>query len=112
MAHGTLSISDLLATTDQSVVRLGEDRVYEAIAQDLAAHNMIVQEDLMPLVEMTDDRRRRYGGTASMIMEEADEYGSPDAQKVGAGQNVEFPLRKPMAALQWTRDWFEEHTPA
>lgn len=110
--YGTLSISDLLAATSQSVAEFGEDRTYDAIAADLAAHNAILREDLMPLVEMTTDRQRRWGGSADMEMGEADEYGSADAQKVGAGQTVAFPLRKPHAALQWTRDYFEEHTPS
>lgn len=109
MAKGTLSISDLLAT-QETVVQIGEDRVFEAIAADLAAHNAIVNEDLAMLVETTTDRQRRYGGSASMTMEDADEYGRADAEKVGVGQTCAFPLRRGAIALQWSNSWLKRHS--
>jgi len=42
-----------------------------------------------------------------MSMDEIDEFGTPDAQKVAAGSNVGFPLRKYGGALQWTRTAFQ-----
>jgi hypothetical protein len=47
-----------------------------------------------------------------MVMSDLDEYGTPDAQKITAGQNVGFPLRKTGVTLQWTRSWQLTHTPA
>src|SRR5688572_8862501 len=63
-------------------------------------------------VETTTDRRRRYGGNDEMTMEDIDEFGRPDAQKITAASDVDFPLRKFGASLQWTRDSLEVMTGA
>lgn len=105
MPYGTLTTFDTLATTQQSVIELGEDRVFAAIQTALDAHNQQYMESVQDLVEVTTDRRRRYGGPDSMTMQEADEFASPDAQKVSTGSDVEFPLRKYQVGQQWTRDY-------
>lgn len=112
MIYGTLSVSDLLATTQQSVAAVGEERVWQAIDDALRVHNQITQELLGSLVETSTDRQRRYGGPDAMVMDEIDEYGTPDAQKVAAGQTVGFPLRLYGISVQWTRKYFQNHTPA
>lgn len=112
MAYGTLSVADLLATTQPTVIQFGEDLVFQTIDAQLAAHNALLAEKNAELVETSTDRLRRFGGLDSMAMDEIDEYGTPDAQKVSAGQNVGFPMRKYGLAVQWTRTWFLNHTPA
>jgi hypothetical protein len=112
MAFGTLTVSDLLQTTQQSVVEFGEDQAFGAIAVALEAHNRILADIEGDLVETSQDRQRRFGGPDAMTMEEVDEVGIVDAQKIAAGATVGFPLRRYQVAVQWTRDWLETHTPA
>jgi hypothetical protein len=106
MAYGTLVTLDALASSQQTIASLGEDKVWEGIDVFLAAHNEIMNELLNELVERTTDRLRRFGGASNMTMDEIDELGTPDAEKVTAGQNVGLPLRKYGRALQWTRNYF------
>jgi hypothetical protein len=110
--YGTLSVSDLLATTSQSVIQFGEDDVFNAIAADLAVHNARTNEMMGALVDITTDRRRRYGGVDQMEMVDLDEYGTPDAQKVSAGDTMDFPLGAAGIAVQWTLKYLKNNTPA
>jgi hypothetical protein len=104
---GTLSILDSLKATNQSVVEIGESTVWAQIDALLAAYNQQTDELLGSFVETSQDRRRRYGGTDTMVMEDVDEYGRADSQKGFAGSDVDFPLRKLGISLQWTRDSLE-----
>lgn len=112
MPYGTNITLDLLAVTQQSVVEIGEDRIFEALSLDLAAHNALMAEKTALLVAPTTERRRRYGGTDEMHMEDLDEFGTPEAQKVTAGATLDFPLWRVGIGLQWTRHWFQNHTAA
>lgn len=112
MIYGTLSVSDLLASTQQSVAAVGEQQVFATLADDLAVHNARVAQMLASLAETSTDRQRRYGGPDAMTMEEIDEFGTPDAQKVAAGDTVGFPLRLAGISVQWTRKYLQNHTPA
>lgn len=105
MGYGSLLTIDALASSQQTIAELGEDNVWRGIEAELAAHNRIMAEMMAELVERSTDRLRRYGGTASMTMEEVDELGTPDAQKITAGVNVAFPLKKYGRSLQWTRNY-------
>ncbi len=112
-AYGTLAALDTLASlSNTTVADFGEDRAFEEIDAALAAHNRMEAELLTNFVEQTTDRLRRYGSNDSMTMDELDEFGSPDAQKVSAGATVGFPLRGYGEALQWTRLFFRNATPA
>jgi len=112
MAYGTLSVSDLLATTQQSVAEVGEQQVFQAINDALVFHNSLVAEKLGTLVERSTDRQRRYGGPAAMSMDFVDEFGRADAQKIGAGITVGFPLRLAEVSIQWTRKYMQNNSPA
>ena len=103
MAYGTLSVLDHLNASQQTVAEFGEDQAFDAIQRSLDAHNAITAEVLMDLVEFTSDNLRRYGTVSTMEMEEVDEFGAVDVQKMTAGANVGFPLRKSQIAIQWTR---------
>lgn len=107
MTYGTFSVLDTLAASQQTVAQFGEDNAFSAVDAALAAHNRIQQELLGAFVETTSDRLRRYGGVDAMSMDEIDEFGTPDVQKITAGSNVGFPLRKFSIALQWTRTAFQ-----
>ncbi|MGK2898625.1 MAG: hypothetical protein ACSLE9_08040 [Burkholderiaceae bacterium] len=106
MAFGTLSILDTLAASQQTVAEYGEDRAFEQIDAALQAHNAQLTEMTDWLAETTTDRQRRYGTQDAMVMEDLDEFGAPDAQKLAAGATVGFPLRMSGIALQWTRSYF------
>lgn len=115
MPYGTLSTADTLgslAVSTLTIAQIGEDEAFAAITAALDAHNAQVREMMDLLVETTTDRLRRYGGPATVTMDEIDEYGTPDAQKVTAGLNVGFPLRLYGTALQWTRRYFLNATGA
>lgn len=106
--YGTFVTLDTLATLNNTTVaQLGEDNAFAALNAALVAHNTIMRDLMDTLVDTTTDRLRRYGGPANMAMDEIDEMGTPDAQKVAAGSNVGFPLRLYGGSLQWTRKAFQ-----
>lgn len=108
MAYGTLTRFDTLATAyNTTVAKFGEDLAWQAIDDALQAHNQQFNEALSLFCEDTTDRLRRYGGPDNMAMEELDEFGTPDAQKISAGATLGFPLRFYGIALQWTRLFFQ-----
>jgi hypothetical protein len=109
MAYGTLTVGDLLAN-QATIAQIGEDRVWESIDSALRIHNGFVQEGLRDLVTPTTDQQKRFGGPDTMTMDDLDEMGSPDAQKVTAGTNVGFPLYLKGVAVQWTRTYFKNAT--
>jgi hypothetical protein len=114
MAYGTLNTLDTLAASQQTIAQYGEDRAFEAINAALAAHNEIMN-DLIGgggLVERTTDRQRRYGGADNMSMDEVDEFGRGDAQKIAAGVTLGFPLRLFDISVQWTRKYMQNGTTA
>jgi hypothetical protein len=107
-AYGTLAALDTLASASNTTVAdFGEDRAWQEIDAALAAHNRIEAELLGSFVERTSDRLRRYGSSDAMAMDELDEFGRADAQKLAAGATVGFPLRLYGIALQWTRKYFQ-----
>lgn len=109
-AFGTIGILDSLAATNQSIVAIGENTVWGTIRAAMEAHNAVVNELMTNFVESTTDRRRRYGGDDAMVFEDIDEFGRADAQKITAGADVDFPLRKVGGSLQWTLDSMEVMT--
>lgn len=113
MAYGTNSAIDTLASINNTnVAAYGEDRAFAEIERALEIHNRITGEMMMDFVEVSTDRQRRYGGTDTMAMDELDEYGRADAQKITAGATVGFPLRLYGISLQWTRKYMQNATPA
>lgn len=112
MAYGTLSTLDALSSIRQSVIAFGEDRAWDAISQALDAHNMQFREMLGNFIEPTTDARRSYGTADNKVFDEVDQWGAGDAQKISAAVTVDFPLRRYVNALQWTRQWMVSHTVA
>lgn len=108
---GTVALADLLAATSQSVIELGEDRVFAMVTAALEAQNAIMR-DLVPFAETTTDRRRRYGAADDMTFDLVDEFGRADAQKIAAGADVNFPMYKWQRSVQWTRDALRRMTGA
>jgi hypothetical protein len=112
MAYGTLSTLDTLAAVRQSVIAYGEDLAWQAISVALDAHNSQVNEMMGALVERTTDARRSYGTGDTKTMDELDQWGLSDAQKISAAVTVDFPLRRYGNPLQWTRQWMVSNSAA
>jgi hypothetical protein len=110
MVFGTSSSYDLLQTQQTTVIQFGLQQAYDNIAVQLAAHNALVQGMFGDLAQNTTDRLDLYGAAASKVMQELDEFGVPDAQKVSAGVTLGFPLRRYGNGLQWTELWIKRAT--
>lgn len=111
MAYGTHQVSDtldaFLRSQNLTVAEFGEENVYRAIDEMLAAHNAIVAELRSELTMDTTERLAAGGAVATVVMQDADEYTTPDAQKVTAGALMGFPLNLVEAAVQWTRKYLQ-----
>jgi hypothetical protein len=113
MAFGTLSMTDLLIVNSTSVIDYGEDKIFDIFQTYLTIHNRLLAEKTDALVYPTNARLLRYGVQSTMQFEKVDEFGTVDAQKVvPSGYTVGFPLEAYAVALQWTRRYFQQHTPA
>lgn len=114
MAYGTYQVSDALASFEKSqnlsMVEFGENNAYVAIQQMLDAHNGLLRDIVDTLAVMTTDRMRVSGSASALTMEDADEFTTPDAQKVTAGANLGFPLNLAEIGAQWTRKYLQVAT--
>lgn len=102
MPYGTNTILDTLAASNQTVAQFGVDDAFGFLRQALAAHNENMRDMVANFIGRTTDRLRRGGSYSTMVMAELDEFGTPDAQKLTAGSNIGFPLRRFGIARQWT----------
>lgn len=103
MSFGTLTTLDDLQDTTQTIANFGEEALSQRVAQALALHNAGMQEELRDFAVITDQIQFPYGTAFNSAMQELDEFGSPDVQKITAGGNVGLPLRFYGIAKQWTR---------
>lgn len=112
MAFGTIAVSDSLSVLANGLnVPLGSldpKKVYEIIERDLAYHNQLVKGELLPFMcKITDQVESVYGIRDYMTVEEIDEFGRPDAQKVGGGALLGLPLSSYGRSLQWTWNYLQ-----
>jgi len=112
MAYGTLSTLDTLLSTFQSVLEFDETRLSDILTQYLEDYNRIMQTVLDDVVVRTTEKEDVYGTASSMEMVKTDQFGAPDAQKIGYGVVVGFPLESFQGTLQWTRKFFQTATVA
>ena len=112
MTTGTYDISSLLKVRFQSVKEFGLDTIRRVLEDDLAAHNIIMQDMVTEFCEVTTDVQRKYGSSASNDMAEVDEYGRAPGQKIATGATCGFPLRLFQFPVGWTEKWMEVRTPA
>jgi hypothetical protein len=109
---GTYTLFDLQATTSTTVAQFGEENVWTALKNYLAAHNRISAEMVDEFCEFTTERLIGSGGITVGDFEELNELETPRAQKVVAGENLGIPMRNYAFGQQWTDLYFEEATPA
>lgn len=110
MGFGLLAVPDLVAYGNQNVKDFGEARLFDFIDAYAAAENAILMDAMEPLVEVTTDRIRGYGGSTGAQNVDLDEFGVPDASKASPGAQIGFPLRASGSTLEWTRLYFENVT--
>ena len=108
---GSYTIESLLAVSFQSVAEFGTDTVAEVLAEDVAAHNEMVQEMLSSMVDFTAERQEIYGSSVDGEMVEVDEFGRSPTQADRPGSNVAYPLRLFQFAVGWTEKWMQVKTP-
>lgn len=112
MPSGTHTMADLQANRFQSAAEFGLERIAPILEADLAAYNAINDELMSELAEMTTDRQRIYGASATGEMYESDEFDRGVAVKATGGSTVGFPLLKFVKDIGWTRDYSLMATPA
>jgi hypothetical protein len=99
---GTNTLHDLLLETNQTVSDYGERAIWDVFEAALEAHNAQMEDVIGEFVQFTTNKLIGVGGQDSMTMGLLDEIGVPLAQKVGAGDNLGFPLNLRGRSLQWT----------
>ena len=112
MATGSLTLNDLLAVEHQPAASYGLDKIEAVVNADLENHNLLVQDMLEGLCEITTDRQRAYGSSQAGDMVEVDEFARSQSQGHTPSSTVAFPMRKFQFTLGWTSTWFKTHTPA
>lgn len=117
MSYGTYTTLDTLAAqfaNTASVLQVGEDRIYEEVEKIFAIQNDLLRQQLEVFGEYDSERiATMAGGIDAMVMEEVDQFGTPDAQKIAVPSgNMGFPLRKYAGSLQWTRAYLQVATVA
>ena len=112
MAYGTLTVLDDLSTVNTTVSDFGEDELARRFQQALEIHNRAMADRIGDFATLTGQPLLAYGGADEMVMQELDEFGAADAQKVTGAGNVGFPLRIYGVAVQWTRLQFETRSVA
>lgn len=109
---GISDIGSLLAARFTSSAEFGLDNILAVLNAELEAHNIMMNDMVSSLCEMTTDLQRIYGAGQGGAMVEVDEYGASGTQRGRAGSTVGFPLKKFQYNVGWTQRWFQKHTPA
>lgn len=102
MAFGTNAVFADLATFTYPVADFGLDQAFDAIEDLFNAQNALVREQLTTFVDTTSLQWMVAAAPDSTTTQELDEFGTPPAQKIEAGAQVGFPLRKFGSAWQAT----------
>jgi hypothetical protein len=117
MAWGTLQVADSLGVLRlqlvPTVATFGINDVFNIIDRDLAYHNDLVMNELIPTFCATTDQQQEVSGAMdSMTVEPIDEFGRPDTQKTMAALTLGFPLDSYGRSIGWTYDYMKITTPA
>lgn len=104
MGFGTMTTYDELAGSVLTVPEFNFNRAFDAVEDLFNRTNELVQEQVDDFVETTTDAIRNGASPDTMTTQELSELGTPNPQKITAGQQIGFPLRKFGAAWQATDD--------
>jgi hypothetical protein len=116
MNWGTLQVSDTLQSLalaqGLTIAQFGVAETYALVERDLNYHNQLVNTEMIPdLCWVTDQREEQYGIQDDMTVEEIDEFGRPDTQKLGFATTMGFPLSSYGRSVGWTWDYAQVQTP-
>ncbi len=97
MAYGTLQVIDTIgarkAAASDYLNTYDENELYKQVQMFLDAHNTLVDQITMDLVEKTTDRLTTWGGNATVDMIDGSELSRPDVQKMQVSPTtLGFPL--------------------
>lgn len=107
--YGILQRSDLM-TQGLLLRNVGEDRLWAYFDYQLTAYNAVMEELTSLLTFSTEKPIARYGAGGTLVMVPADEFSRPDAQRLGPGYSLGFPIRQFQVGLGWTREYFRRRT--
>jgi hypothetical protein len=108
MAYGTLQVLDTIGTRKAAASdylnTYDEAELYQQVQMFLDAHNLLVDQITMDLVEKTTDRLTTWGGNATVDMIDGSELSRPDVQKMQVSPTtLGFPLYLKQVAWGVTR---------
>jgi len=115
VAYGTLSIFDTIggrrAAANDYIGLYNPDTLYEQLSIFLAAHNRLMDEVMMDLVDPTTERFITWGSNAETTMMDGDEFSRPETQKVQVDPTLMgFPLKLKQVAYGVTQLFMETKT--
>lgn len=115
---GTLMSWDSLYQSNRTVFDLGEARIFDVLEQQRRAHNALLQDILTEFAEVRNDTFRGefqkdvFGVDDVIYLDPIGELAQADAEKVGGGDTVGFPIEPYAKSVQWTKRAFERMTGA
>jgi hypothetical protein len=109
---GTLSINDLLAVNNTSVIDFSREDVIAAVNLYFRMVNEIVNSQLTLFAAKMKKRAWGVGTPQAVTAVYVDEYGVGPAQKAGGVAQMGLPLLKHQIPRQWTNAWMRRHSPA
>src|SRR4051812_13227578 len=115
MAYGSLSIFDTIggrrAAANDYIGLYDPATLYQQLQIFLDAHNRLMDEMTMDLVDPTTDRFLTWGSNDEVQMQDGDEFSRPDVQKVSVSPTMmAFPLRLKQVAYGVTQMFMETKT--
>lgn len=115
MAYGSLSIFDTIggrrAAANDYIGLYDPATLYQQLQVFLDAHNRLMDEMTMDLVDPTTDRFLTWGSNDEVQMQDGDEFSRPDVQKVSVSPTMmAFPLRLKQVAYGVSQLFMETKT--
>lgn len=110
---GTLMTFDALWQANQTILDLGEARVWEVLERQRQAHNRLLQNILSEFTQVVNDtyrgefQRDVFGADDVIYLDPIGELGHADAEKISMGDTVGFPVEAFSKSVQWTKRAFE-----
>lgn len=108
--NGIYTLEDLRSANFSSAIDYGMDKILPILQNDLAQYNSYVNEVLAYMCGKTTKQAMIWGSSSVSEFTEMDEFGKPVAKRENLGSSVMFPIRKYMAGIFFSRDFWETAT--
>lgn len=102
MGFGTNTVFANLASFPFPVAEFGMNEAFDAIEDLWEAQNKLIRDQLTDFVDTTTLQWMIASAPDQTTTQEIDEFGTPNPQKIVAGQQIGFPMRKFGSAWQAT----------